>query len=212
MIEVQQLEVTAGDFQLSGVDLSIATGEYCALMGKTGTGKTTLLEAICGLREVSGGSVYLMNELVTQRPINQRGIGLVPQELALFPTKTVGEHLSFGPKLRKWSSAEVEQIVLQLSDQLKLTSLLDKYPKNLSGGEKQRTALGRALSIEPSILCLDEPFSALDDETRQEMILLIKQVVKQRQVTVLHITHNESEAKALADRIVRIESLCRKQT
>jgi len=201
MIRLEHLWVRAGPFALREVALEVGSGEHAFLMGKTGTGKTTLLEALCGLRPILRGCVCLRGKDVTHWPPGQRGIGLVPQDAALFGHLTVREHLGFALAIRRWPREQIEQRVSELADWLGLRSLLGRRPPGLSGGEAQRVALGRALSFRPDILCLDEPLSALDDETRAEMGDLLRKVRAQTGVTILHITHNRSEAERLADRI-----------
>lgn len=199
MISVQNLSVRAGSFKLENVSLEIPTGEYGVLMGKTGSGKTTILEAICGLKSVMGGTICLMDRDVTQLKPMFRGIGYVPQDGALFSKMTVRQHLAFAPMLRKWKAAAVDERVHELADLLGIEHLLERTPQGLSGGEAQRVALGRALSSHPSILCLDEPLSALDSDTKQEMYVLLKSVREHYNVTTLHITHSPDEARHLAD-------------
>lgn len=199
MIQTFDLSVQAGEFSLSGVNLVVPSQAYCVLMGQTGSGKTTLLEAICGLKRVIGGRIELCGRDVTQLKPAERGIGLVPQDGALFQTMTVRRHLQFALEIRRAPTAAIRARVEELAALLKIESLLDRYPTNLSGGERQRVALGRALSFSPKILCLDEPLSALDDQTRQEMVDLLKLVQRQTGVTTLHVTHNQEEARQLAD-------------
>ena len=205
MIRLEQLSVRAGQFVLPELSLEVKTGEHAVLMGKTGTGKTTLLEALCGLRSVVRGSVWLMNKDVTNWAPPQRGIGLVPQDAALFGHLTVREHLEFALAVRRWEAGAIRQRVDELAGWLGLDGMLERRPAGLSGGEAQRVALGRALSFRPNILCLDEPLSALDDDTRAEMGDLLRQIRSQTGVTILHITHNRSEAERLADRIFRLK-------
>ena len=169
-------------------------------MGPTGQGKTTILEAICGLRNVIGGKVLIYDQDVTKFQPGDRGIGYVPQDLALFPTMTVQQNLEFALKLRKWSPADIVKRVEELSGELSIRHLLKRTIKALSGGESQRVALGRALSFRPSVLLLDEPFSALDEVTRAEMHGLLRTVTSTSGVTTLHITHSTQEAEALANR------------
>ena len=192
MIRVSQLEVRAGKFHLRG-------------MGKTGSGKTTLLEALCGLRPLTAGSVTLMGRDVTFLKPAARGIGYVPQDRALFQTMTVEEHLAFALEIRKWTKPAIEQRVQELSKLLGLEHLMGRRPQGLSGGEAQRVALGRALAAHPSVLCLDEPLSALDDETREEMCVLLECVQAHTGVTTLHITHHRGEAERLADSIFMLQ-------
>ena len=203
MIETRYLTVQVGGFVLADVNLVLPTGRYGVLMGKTGSGKTTLLESLCGLRRVVTGEILFDGVDVTHLPPAQRGIGLVPQDGTLFPMMTAAEHLEFALRVRKWPADKRERRVKELAELLHIERLLERRPHELSGGERQRVALGRALSFKPTILCLDEPLSALDDDTRAEMILMLKRVQRETGVTALHVTHNRDEAKKLAD--VRIE-------
>ena len=202
MIRVENLSVRVGQFALENVSFAVPTGQHAFLMGKTGTGKTTLLEAICGLRPIRAGKVSLMDRDVTRLAPAARGIGFVPQEGALFRHLTVREHLTFALTIRKWSAAQIAERVADLAEWLGLRPLLDRKPNGLSGGEAQRVALGRALSFHPSILCLDEPLSALDEETRAEMCEVLQNVRAHTGVTILHITHSLAEARKLADCIL----------
>jgi ABC-type sugar transport system ATPase subunit len=202
MIRLERVSVRAGSFRLADVALEIPTGHYGVLMGRTGSGKTTLLEAICGLRPVTGGVVRLGGRDVTSLPPAGRGIGYVPQDRALFQTMTVREHLAFGPTVRRWPAADIAARTRELAELLGLERLLDRKPHGLSGGEAQRVALGRALAARPAILCLDEPLSALDDETRAEIYALLEKIQAHEGVTTLHVTHHLGEAERLADRIL----------
>ncbi len=199
MIQVVKLCVQVGEFELKEVDLEIPTGKYGVLMGKTGCGKTTLLEAVCGLKPVMSGTVVLMDRNVTFLRPGERGVGFVPQDIALFSTMTVEEHISFGPRLHCWRRAEIRKRVGELADALGITHLLKRKPAGLSGGERQRVALGRALAVRPEVLCLDEPLSALDDETHEEICQLIEKLRETHPFTALHITHSEREAHRLGD-------------
>ncbi len=205
MIRFENVSLRAGRFALSGIDLVVPTGAYGVLMGRTGSGKTTLLEAVCGIRAVLSGRIYLLGTDVTNTPPSDRGIGYVPQDRALFQTMTVREHLAFALAIRKWSRPAIDARVQELAQLLGLQQLLDRKPQGLSGGESQRVALGRALASKPGILCLDEPLSALDDETREEMYSLLESVQKYTGVTVLHVTHHRGEADRLADRVYRLD-------
>jgi molybdate/tungstate transport system ATP-binding protein len=204
LIRLEKVSVNSGAFQLAGIDMEIPTGQYAVLMGRTGSGKTTLLEAICGLRHVLGGSIYLMNKNVTTTKPAGRGIGYVPQDSALFGTMTVREHLGFAPSIRGWNRGDLSKRIAELSELLGITHLLDRKPHGLSGGEARRVSLGRALASQPQILCLDEPLSALDDETRVEMQQLLRSVRERSDVTILHVTHQSSEAQCLADRVLTL--------
>jgi ABC-type sugar transport system ATPase subunit len=201
VIAVEGLSVRAGAFAVEGVSFAVGSGEYAVLMGRTGCGKTTLLEAICGLKPVRGGRVRLLGRDVTDLPPADRGVGYVPQDLALFPTMTVREHLGFALEVRRWDRAEAARRVDELTGMLGLGHLLDRRPQGLSGGEAQRVALGRALAFRPGVLLLDEPLSALDEDTRAGMYGLLRSVQRQTGVTALHVTHSRAEARALADRL-----------
>lgn len=199
MIALDNVSLRAGTYQVVGLSLTLPSGCYGVLMGKTGSGKTTILEAIAGLKPVRSGRILLMGREVTHLPPAGRGVGYVPQDLALFPTMTVREHLAFAPTVRGWSRAEIAERVTELATLLGITSLLHRLPVGLSGGEAQRVALGRALAFRPPVLLLDEPLSALDDATRQEMYALLRLVQRQTGVTALHVTHSAAEAEALGD-------------
>ena len=202
MIAVSHLSVRVGGFALEDIGFDVPTGQYAVLMGRTGAGKTTLLEALCGLKSVAGGTIQLNGRDVTRLKPAERGIGYVPQDRALFQTMTVREHLAFALVIRKSNREIISQRVAELSRLLGIEPLLERRPQGLSGGEAQRVALGRALSAEPGILCLDEPLSALDDETKQGMYELLEKVRQSTGVTILHVTHNLEEADKLADRIL----------
>lgn len=204
MIAVRDLSIVQGAFALDGVSFTVPTGQYGVLMGRTGSGKTTILEAVCGLRPVRGGVVELMGRDVTHLKPAERGVGYVPQDRALFPTMTVRQHLAFAPLVHGWGRPEIDDRVEELARLLGIGYLLGRYPIGLSGGEAQRVALGRALAMRPGVLLLDEPLSALDEETRGDMFDLLRQVRAQTQVTVLHITHSRDEAQRLADCILLV--------
>lgn len=205
MIDISKLCIEAGEFQLKDVSLTVPTGQYGVLMGSTGSGKTTILESVIGLRRISAGKIELHEREVTTLDTAVRGVGYVPQDGALFPTMTVRDHLDFALMIRNAPKDACESRVTELANLLGIEHLLDRKPRGLSGGERQRVALGRALSFRPKVLCLDEPLSALDDETRERMCGLLEEVQKQTGATTLHVTHNSSEARRLADCLFRIE-------
>ncbi len=199
MITVEQLGLTQGAFRLAGVDFSVPTGSYAVLMGATGSGKTTLLEAIAGLRSLQSGRILLDGRDVTHLTPAARSLGYVPQDNTLFRTRTVFRNLSFALELRRTPYAEIDRRVHEMAGWLRIETLLGRYPAGLSGGEAQRVALGRALIFKPSLLLLDEPLSSLDDDTRGQLVEILQALRTRRDVTVLHITHNRSEADSLAD-------------
>lgn len=204
MIELRNLEVRAGGFRLRNVNLQVPAGQHGVLLGRTGSGKTTLLEAVCGLRPVVAGSVRLNDREVTGLPPADRGVGLVPQDGALFQHLTVREHLAFALEIRHHSREAVRARIAEVAGWLGLLPLLDRRPPGLSGGEAQRVAIGRALSFRPGILCLDEPLSALDEETRGEIRDVLRGLRAHQPVTILHITHNLADARQLADCLFRL--------
>ena len=205
MIQLRDISITAGDFRLSKINFTIPAGKYGVLMGRTGSGKTTVLEAIAGLSNVTAGHIILGDTDVTHLRPSQRNLGYVPQDGALFDTMSVKEHLSFALTIRKITKKEIERRVEELATLLEITDLLERSPVKLSGGERQRVALGRALSFQPTTLLLDEPLSALDETTHDQICGLLSTIQQHTGVTVLHITHSMSEANRLADCLLRIE-------
>ena len=204
MISLRHITVQAGGFQLRDLSMEIPTGSHTALMGRTGSGKTTLLEGICGLRSIRSGSIWIGDREVTHLPPGQRGIGFVPQDGALFDHLTVRQHLEFALEVRGWVPERRETRSGELAEWLGLTPLMNRLPAGMSGGERQRVALGRALAFHPPVLCLDEPLSALDDQTRGEIVAVLTEIRNRTGITILHITHNRSEAERLADRILHL--------
>jgi len=198
MIQLVKICVRSGDFLLSEASLQVESGKYSVLMGRTGCGKTTILEAIAGLKPVTSGRIILDGCDVTNTRPALRGIGYVPQDGALFPTMSVRDHLAFAPKIHREKPAAIRERVAELAELLGIEPLLERSPCGLSGGERQRVALGRALSFHPSILLLDEPLSAVDEDTRGEMYELLRRVQAETQTTALHVTHSTTEARLLA--------------
>mgnify|MGYP003309880096 CR=1 FL=1 len=201
MIVVEQLSVTVGDFSLKNVSFSLAAGEYGILMGRTGSGKTTLLESLCGLKPVQAGRILINGEDVTRLKPGARGIGFVPQEGALFHKMSVRNQIGFALQIRRQSESTISDRVQTLAESLGIADLLERFPEGLSGGERQRVALGRALAARPSVLCLDEPFSALDALSRVRLQEWFLQLMDSIPKTVVLVTHDVEEAIFLSDRI-----------
>lgn len=206
MIALRDVSIRSGPFVLKDVQLSVSSGQYAVLMGATGQGKTTILEAVCGLRSVIAGQVLIGHVDMTHWKPANRGVGYVPQDLALFPTMSVREHLEFALKLRRQSAAHIQQRVAELAYVLDIEPLLSRGVRHLSGGEAQRVALGRAIAFDPQVLLLDEPLAALDEATRRRLCDLLRSIQRSRGLTTLHITHNRHEAQWLADRLFVIEN------
>ena len=202
-ISVTNMSVELGDFSITDMSFEIPAGSYAALMGQTGCGKSTILECISGLRQIQAGTICVGGRDVTKLPAAARGIGYVPQDHALFPTMTVRRHLQFPLEIRNWPPQKRDQRASELAELLGIAPLLDRYPKGLSGGEGQRVALGRALSFEPAVLLLDEPLSAVDENTREQMYEHLRRMHHHTNCTVLHVTHNPDEATALASVTLR---------
>ena len=199
MIKIENLSIKQGDFELKDIDLTINEGEYCVLMGASGSGKTTIMEVVLGLRDIQQGTVIIGNQNVTNLVPAMRRVGYVPQDGALFPTMKVGDQIAFPQVVQKKTPEEITKNVKELAEQLNIGHLLERMPGLLSGGEKQRVALARALAMNPVALCFDEPLSALDEELHEEVCDLLKKTVEGRKLTCLHITHSRKEALAVAD-------------
>jgi molybdate/tungstate transport system ATP-binding protein len=205
VIAVHDLAIKQGHFALAGISFTVPLGKYGVLMGKTGCGKSSILEAIAGLRTIATGRITLGAMDATRLRPAARGIGYVPQDAALFPTMTVREHLAFALFIRQAPENVIEPRVDELAAWLGIKHLLERRPAGLSGGEAQRVALGRALSFRPRFLLLDEPLSSLDESMREAMVDLLRDIRNQENVTVLHVTHSQREADRLAEVLIRIE-------
>jgi len=206
MIQLENLCLRNGSFELNDLSVTIANGSYGILMGRTGCGKTTILEAICGLRpHVTSGTIWLNNIDVTRLKPAERGIGYVPQDSALFETMSIFDNVAFALNLRNWTEADIQKRVYELAELMAITKLLDRLPFGLSGGEAKRVALARALAASPGVLCLDEPLGALDEQTHGEICDLLVELHREIDVTILHITHSSAEAKRLGETFIRLE-------
>ena len=191
---------------LDGLDLSIRKGEFVALLGSSGCGKTTLLRAIAGFIKPSAGAIRVDGADVTHLPPDRRGMALVFQSYALWPHMTVAQNIGYGLKLRGMPRAGIDRRVEELQDLLGLSGLGGRKPAALSGGQRQRVALGRALAVDPSILLLDEPLSNLDARIRLKVRHDISALQKRLGITAVHVTHDREEAMVMADRIVILDA------
>jgi putative spermidine/putrescine transport system ATP-binding protein len=191
---------------LDQVSLSAAVGEFIALLGASGCGKTTLLRAICGFVELSSGSIMVDGRDITQLPPDKRNIAMVFQSYALWPHMTVAQNMGYGLKLRGVSRGEIGRRIAELLAMLHLEGLGERKVTALSGGQRQRVALGRALAINPQILLLDEPLSNLDARIREEVRHEIKTLQQSLKITTVHVTHDRQEAMVMADRLVILDA------
>ena len=177
-------------------------GEFVSFLGPSGCGKTTTLRMIAGFEQPSAGSIQVDGLDITHRAPNQRNVGMVFQSYALFPNMTVADNVGFGLRVRKQSGARIKLRVAELLDLIHLPDKADRYPYQLSGGQQQRVALARALAIEPQVLLLDEPLSALDAKIRIILRKEIRAIQRQLGITTVYVTHDQEEALSLSDRVV----------
>ena len=212
MIEIKNLSVDLGEFILSDVSLSIEEGDYFIILGPTGAGKTVLLESIAGLYPIKSGEIWLRGKDVTELEPEKRNIGIVYQDHVLFPHLSVRDNISFGLKMHKLRKHEIAERLDWIVELLNIGHLLHRRPDTLSGGERQKVSLARALSTRPEILLVDEPLSALDPETRENVQQELRQLHRKLGITILHVTHDFEEAISLGNHIAVIGEGQLKQT
>ncbi len=187
---------------VKNLDLAIEDGEFVVLVGPSGCGKTTTLRMIAGFEEPTAGEIFMNGEVINDLEPGRRNLGMVFQNHALFPHKTVAANIEFGPRMKKVPSEIRKQRVREVADMVRISHLLDKLPGQCSGGEAQRVALARTLITEPSAFLLDEPLSSLDAKLRREMRAEIDRLHQKLKKTFIYVTHDQEEAMTLADRIV----------
>jgi molybdopterin-binding protein len=204
MIGVKNLCVDLGEFVLKDITLNIEEGEYFIILGPTGAGKTVLLESIAGLYPVMSGEIWLRGKEVTRVEPENRKISIVYQDHVLFPHLSVKDNIIFGLRMHKTRADEVANRLAWVAELLGISHLLHRRPDTLSGGEKQKVALGRAIVTRPELLLVDEPLSALDPETREGVQQELRQLHRALGITILHVTHDFEEAIALGSRIAVI--------
>lgn len=190
---------------VDNISLEVNEGEFLSFLGPSGCGKTTTLRIIAGFEEPTKGSVYIKGKLVNEEPPYMRNLGMVFQNYALFPHKTVYNNIAYGLKMRKVDKNEIKQRVEEALDVVRLSGYDDRRPDQLSGGQQQRVALARALVIRPDVLLLDEPLSNLDAKLRKEMRIETKRIQEAVGLTAIYVTHDQTEALAMSDRIAIIE-------
>ncbi|MFO1251169.1 MAG: sn-glycerol-3-phosphate ABC transporter ATP-binding protein UgpC [Inhella sp.] len=186
---------------IHGIDLEVRQGEFVVFVGPSGCGKSTLLRMIAGLETISGGEILIDGEVVNERPPRARDIAMVFQDYALYPHKTLFENMAFGLRLRKTPEAEVQRRVGEVAALLRIEHMLQRKPRELSGGQRQRVAIGRAIVRQPKVFLFDEPLSNLDAQLRNEMRAEIKRLHQRLGATIVYVTHDQTEAMTLADRI-----------
>ena len=209
------LQITdEGVLAVDNFNLEIKDKEFIVLVGPSGCGKSTTLRMVAGLEEISGGELYIGGQLMNDVAPKDRDIAMVFQNYALYPHMTVRENIAFPLKLRKVDKTEIDQRVNQAAEILGITEYLDRKPKALSGGQRQRVAIGRAIVREPKVLLMDEPLSNLDAKLRNQMRAEIIKLRQRINTTFIYVTHDQTEAMTLGDRIVImkdgvIRQLCR---
>lgn len=190
---------------IDNIDLEIKDKEFIVLVGASGCGKSTILRMIAGLEAISGGEILIGDKKVNNIPPKDRDIAFVFQSYALYPHMTVRENIAFGLKMRKVDKATIEKKVQEAAEILDLTPYLDRKPKQLSGGQRQRVALGRAIVRNPKVFLMDEPLSNLDAKLRVQMRAEIKKLHEKLQTTFIYVTHDQTEALTMGDRIVVLD-------
>lgn len=191
---------------VADLNLSVEKGEFVSLLGPSGCGKTTTLQMIAGFVQASAGRIVLDGRDITDMKPNQRGLGIVFQSYALFPHMTVAQNVRFGLDMRRVGKAESETRVREALSLVRLDALADRFPRELSGGQRQRVAIARAIVIAPPVLLLDEPMSNLDAKLREEMQFELRAIQRRVGTTTIMVTHDQSEALSISDRVVVMEA------
>jgi len=200
-IRLESIGFRIGDFALEDICLEVRGGEYFVLTGPNGAGKTVLVKLIAGLQSPDSGEILIKGDRVTEVPPWRRGTGYVPQDYSLFPNLTVQRNIAFGLEVRRAEKATIAREVGRTAELLGVSHLLHRMPKGLSGGERQKVALARALVIKPAVLLLDEPVSAIDEESRDAICRELKAIQQRTGITTIHVAHNRREAELVADRV-----------
>ncbi len=202
-LELSNIQKSFGDFQaLRDINLTVGPHEFVCLLGPSGCGKTTLLRIIAGLLQADGGTLSFSGQDLSQTPARSRNFGIVFQSYSLFPNMTVRENIGYGLRIRNLPGPQITDRVDELLGLTRIPTLADRFPWQLSGGQQQRVALARALAVNPKLLLLDEPLSALDARVRNEMRHEIREVQRRLKIPTIMVTHDQEEALILADTIV----------
>jgi len=191
---------------MEDLDLTVTRDEYCVLTGPNGAGKTLLIRLICGLHSPTAGNISIDGSSVQDIPPWERGIGYVPQDGVLFPNRDVRGNIAFGLEVRKVPREERNTLVQERAERMGIAHILDRRPGGLSGGERQKVCIARALVFGLRVLLLDEPVSAIDESARDDMCRLLRAMRDERPVTVLHVSHNSRETELVADRVVNMRA------
>ena len=205
ILKIEDLTLSyANQKVLEDVNLELSKGERVSILGESGSGKSSLLRCIAGFESVNNGKIFIKNKLVTSNnimiPTEKRNVGMVAQEKALFPHLTVKQNISFGIEKKK----NKDEVVTELTNLFKITNLMNKLPRQISGGEQQRVAFARSLAPSPNLLMLDEPFSALDIELKQELYYELDKIFDKQELSILLVTHDHEEAKILTSRLFKL--------
>lgn len=206
VIELREVSKRYGPVvALDRVSLKVDEGQFVTLLGPSGCGKTTLLRSIAGFVHLTDGDVVLDGDVINEVPANQRPVGMLFQQYALFPHMTVEENVSFGLRMRGEPKAVVAKKVNEFLDLVEMATCRTRYPSQLSGGQQQRVALARTLAIEPRVLLLDEPLAALDRKLRMQMRIELKKLISRIGITTICVTHDQDEALTMSDRVALMD-------
>jgi len=205
-LQLSQVSKFYGDLcVVANMNLAVEKGEFISLLGPSGCGKTTTLQMIAGFVDVTRGSIVLDGRDITHAKPNTRGLGIVFQSYALFPHMTVEDNVAFGLKMRRMKAGDIVERTREALALVKLDQHGKRFPRELSGGQRQRVALARALVIRPPVLLLDEPLSNLDAKLREDMQFELRSIQRQTGTTTIMVTHDQSEALSISDRVVVME-------
>ena len=203
MLELKGISKQFGDFLLENISFTVEENDYFVILGESGAGKSVMLELIAGMEKIDAGFLFMNGKDITHQPIQEREISMVFQDFSIFPHLTVADNIAYSLKVKSYSKVEIRKRVAELAEEIEITHLLHRKPKGLSGGELQRVALARALAINPQLLLLDEPLSAIDIRLQDQLRGLLRRL-NRKGITIIHVTHDFDEAISLANRIAVI--------